>query len=379
MLRYKRNPLEHLHRVTFEYTTLCNLSCSHCRNGNLVPVTERNLQNLKRTVDVVLPLGIHRFDFIGGEVLLYGMKWPELVDHIQGYSNQYDSIIVNMLSSGWFLGQTNFWAAGNRYENDVAFLQDIYKKGVTHLTFSLYGPKEVHDLVRKVDGLYERIMNSLERIREIGIIPQFSILKFPQLPKETYLAWKKELANALYPKLEENDRFLMLHYDDLNYMSQFIDVGNGSQLFDGTYDEFSDDIIRCKNFFRPYPTLRIKATGEISLCPLIEAGDGYGNVHDKDILNLLNSFQDTFVYRLHAENRILEYKGLLDKDLFSSYSHVCSYRVVLTMLAQEIHNSGHTPTTVPQDLCKKLNIKVARRAGYLKSDRPSPLGRTAPK
>ena len=90
MLRYKRNPLEHLHRVTFEYTTLCNLSCSHCRNGNLVPVTERNLQSLKRTVDVVLPLGIRRFDFIGGEVLLYGMKWSELVRHIQGYSDQYD-------------------------------------------------------------------------------------------------------------------------------------------------------------------------------------------------------------------------------------------------------------------------------------------------
>ena len=65
--------------------------------------------------------------------------------------------------------------------------------------------------------------------------------------------------------------------------------------------------------------------------------------------------------------------------LFPSYNHVCSYRVVLTMLVQEIHNAGHTPTTVPQDLCKKLNIKVARRAGYLKSDRPSPLGRTAPK
>ena len=50
-------------------------------------------------------------------------------------------------------------------------------------------------------------MNSLDRIREIGITI-LSILKFPQLPQETYLAWKKELAKALYPELEEHDRFI---------------------------------------------------------------------------------------------------------------------------------------------------------------------------
>ena len=379
ILRYQRNPLENFKRLTFEYTTLCNLSCSHCRNGNLVPVTERNLQSLKRTVDVVIPMGIKRFDFIGGEVLLYGMKWPELAEHIHSYSDEHHKMAVNMLTSGWFLEQEHFWAAGCRYENDLAFLEDIKSKGVTHLTFSLDGPAQIHNLVRKVDGLYERILQSLERIRNIGLIPQFSLLRLPQISEENYYQWQQELSNALYPHLPIEQRLLFLYKDDMNYMSHFVDVGNGSQLFEGDASEFEEQHIRCKNFFRPSPTLRLKATGEISLCPLIEAGDGYGNVHQTDILELLNSFQDVFAYRLHAENKIVDYKHLLDRELFEAFNHICSYRVVLTMLAQEIHKAGYDETNVPSDLCRELNIKVARRSGFLASDKPSPLGRTAPR
>lgn len=380
-LRYKRNPLENLHRVTFEYTTLCNLSCSHCRNGNLRPITQKKLPDLFAVVDAVLPLGISRFDFIGGEVLLYGLKWPKLVSYIRSYDEKYSEISVNILTSGWFLEQSNFWAAGERYQDDEAFLHDLKTKGVTHLTFSLDGPEELHDICRKTPGLYRRIMNGLDKIRHVGLIPQFSILELPHLPEEQNNKWKVELANALYPHLPEETRIYVMIQDWMNYMSHFIDVGNGGHLFeqkDGRV--FSPQYIRCKNFFRPYPTLRIKADGEISMCPLIEAGDGYGNVHKQNPITLLNRFQDNFVYRLHAENIIVDYISLLDKEIFpDAFQHICSYRVVLTMLAQEIDKAGYNAATVPTELCRELNIKVARRAGFMPSDLPSPLGRSIPK
>ena len=71
-LRYARNPLEHLTRVVFEYTTVCNLDCLHCRNSALEAQAEARPEALRRVVDAVLPIGIDRFDFIGGEVTLYG-------------------------------------------------------------------------------------------------------------------------------------------------------------------------------------------------------------------------------------------------------------------------------------------------------------------
>ena len=202
------------------------------------------------------------------------------------------------------------------------------------------------------------------------------------MPKDAMVAWKEELADALYPHIAASDRLEIMMKDWMNYMSHFIDVGNGGGVFeeDNGYSYFPDKYIRCKNFFRPAPTLRIKADGEISMCPLIEAGDGYGNVHKNNPITLLNRFQDNFVYRLHAENTIVSYTQLLDKDIFpKSFQHICSYRVVLTMLAQEVHKAGYNVESIPADICKKLNIKVARRAGFMPSDKPSPLGRSVPK
>ena len=43
---------------------------------------------------------------------------------------------------------------GNRYEDDIAFLRDIYKRSNTNLTFSLDGRK-VHDLVQVMVSMKE--------------------------------------------------------------------------------------------------------------------------------------------------------------------------------------------------------------------------------
>jgi hypothetical protein len=62
--RYRRNLLEHVERFVFEYTTVCQLACLHCRNGHLAPVAETNVEALQRAVDlkaehVVATLALH--------------------------------------------------------------------------------------------------------------------------------------------------------------------------------------------------------------------------------------------------------------------------------------------------------------------------------
>ena len=68
VLRYQRNPLEHIQQVAIEFTTLCNMNCRHCYNATVPRVTEQNIGALKSAVDIFLAMGIERFDFIGGEV-----------------------------------------------------------------------------------------------------------------------------------------------------------------------------------------------------------------------------------------------------------------------------------------------------------------------
>ena len=323
-------------------------------------------------------MGIKRFDFVGGEVLRFGNRWQEVAAHVRTHSDDFGgNLIVNMLSSGWFLDQTDFKATMHTYQSDTEFLRELRNSGLTHLTFSLDGPERQHDKSRGISGLYRRIMLGVEKVRESGLQPQFSILRKRDLSERVFTEWLLEISRTLYPDVATQNLLQKFNSDQLNYASNFIDVGNGKDLLDSStkYSDVSMEDIRCKNFFRPSPSLRIRATGEISLCPLVEAGNGYGNIHTENPVELLNSIQDKFAYQLHAENRILNYRPLLDEQIFGLYlEHICSYRVILTMLAQEIQNLGFSHKNVPSKILREINERVARQTGHLPSDRPSLLG-----
>lgn len=374
--RYKRNPLEHVERIVFEYTTLCQLNCLHCRNGHIKPVTEGRTDRLKAVVDRMIPLGVRRFDFIGGEVTLYGRGWLEVVEHIRGYAET----TALVLTSGWFLEERDFFAAGARYSDDMAYLRALQARGVTHVVFSVDGPEDLHDRWRQVLGLYRRIVRGIAKVREAGLTPGVSVVISDAVTQHALGMCLLELAEALYtfgPGDDADRRVRRLLNDPINYVSNLIDVGNGAtDLVPKSFeiDAVPDALLRCKNFFRPHPSLRIQANGELSLCPLIDAGQGYGNVRERDFIDVLNTMHEAFIFKLHAERRIADYRSYLDRDLFGDrIEHVCSLRTVVAMLAKAIEASGIDPDTDAEGL-RRLNEVVARRAGFLPARGPTATG-----
>lgn len=366
-LRYDRNPLEHLRRVVFEYTTVCNLDCLHCRNGALEATATTDPLALRRVVDAVLPLGIDRFDFIGGEVTLYGKGWLELVRYARDHAARHTSVVT----SGWFLGERDFLAAGQRYADDTAYFSALVQAGVTHVVYSLDGPEEVHDHTRRVPGLYRRILDAFQRTRHAGLTVGVSLVV--GLTGERATPWLAEISRLVYGDSgTETEQAHRLLGDDANYVSNLVDVGGASNLVQlgGTGSglaAMSDEQLRCKNFFRPLPTLRIKASGEISLCPLVEGGDGYGNVRDGDVTDLLNHLADALVFRLHAERRIGACRRFVDEEIFSgALAHPCSARVALNMIARGMADRGIRPDDV--EALRALNLEVAGKMGV----RPRP-------
>lgn len=362
-LRYDRNPLEHLRRVVFEYTTVCNLDCSHCRNSSIEAKAEANPERLRRVVDGVLPIGLERFDFIGGEVTLYGKGWLDLVAYIRARGGSH----VSVITSGWFFGENGFRAVGKRYSDDVEYLADLRKRGLTHVIVSLDGSAEVHDACRGVPGLYDRAIEGLEKVRAAGLTPRVSLVLGMGSRRAETLSWIADLSRRIYgPEPGELVAVQRLVGDESNYVSNFIDVGGGVKLrrSRGDISAFSDEELRCKNFFRPSPTLRIKATGEISLCPLIEGGDGYGNVHERDIVDLLNHMQDAFVYKLHAERRVGAHVRFVDPEIFGgSIGHACSVRVAINMIARAMHDRGVAADD--HAAIRMINVEVAEKMGVL--------------
>ena len=332
--RYRQNPLENVRRINFEITTQCNFQCLHCRNGDIKAVRERDIGRLKEAAAVFLSLGIRRYDFIGGEVSRYGNGWLDLVSHLREVDAGEawaDPLVATLYTNGWWLGQKDFLAAGKRYADEAAYLDDLAAHGLTHILFSIDGPAARHDRWRQKEGLFERIRAGILRVKAAGIEPRLSLIVVPGDSRE-YL---RPLAEAIYGA--EGDCLERFADDTLNHFSNFIDSGraaDGLRIGRRELAEVTPESIRCKAFFRPSPTLRIMADGSLGICPLMLGDEGYGNIHDAPLVELLNRLDETPLYRLHAGGRIGDYLERLDPQAFATgFDHLCAVRIEVNRVA----------------------------------------------
>lgn len=366
-LRYRRNPLQHVDRVVFEYTTRCNFNCRHCYNARVKRVTTRDVDVLKSAVDVFVRIGVRQFDFVGGEVSRYGDGWSALVRHIAGYNET----TVTLATNGWWLGQTDFAAAGCRFPEAKAYLAHLKESGLSHVVFSLDGQCTQHDHSRRHPGLYKRIMEGIDLVHEAGLEPRVSLLVRGDEDKANWVVFLADLAERIYPcstQYEPVARAKMLAEDPINIVSNLIDVGNGARCETGRFSPFAVDasLLYCKGFFRPSPRLTLKANGELATCRVANAGEGYGNLHDQDLVQILNGLQNQFVFKLHAERRIAEYCRFLDTTIFGErFAHMCTLRAILTMIARNMETEQVDPGD--EAAIRRINRNVARRTGHLQS------------
>jgi sulfatase maturation enzyme AslB (radical SAM superfamily) len=339
---YARNPLQHVERFNFEITTLCNFNCQHCRNGGVQQITETDIELLKSNANQLLELGIRRFDFIGGEVSKYGNGWLELSRHIVSQDLKQDwtrPLIITLYTNGWWLEEQQFEACGNYYQNDANFLSEMRANGVTHILFSIDGPEELHDRWRGHTGLYQKILRAIPRVQAAGIQPRLSVIVRPGETQD-YL---KPFAELMYSS--KTHQLTQMINDRTNLFCNFIDSARGVNLRKGNTRlmDMPVEHIRCKAFFRPWPTIRIMANGAIGICPLMQGQEGYGNVHETPLDDLLNNLQNAPLYKLHASGDIASYLADVDQQEFgATFDHGCSVRraVNLTALRRLTQSGG---------------------------------------
>jgi pyruvate-formate lyase-activating enzyme len=361
--RLLRNPLEKVTALALEYTTECNFRCAHCYNANVPRVTETDFDAIATATDVFGDMGVRDFVFIGGEVSKYGTRWLDLASRLRYRGAR----IVGFLTNGWWLGARTFEAAGQRYGSTADYLADLREHGVTHTGFSIDGREAVHDRCRNVSGLYRRIVEGFATVRDSGITPRVSLLYRGGSPDET--AHIAELARRLYPGAAGTREQLAasLLRDNTNIVSNFIDFGNGAGAGASgpwTLDYATNRRLRCAGFYRPAPQLTIKADGGISTCRLASAGDGYGNIHDGDIVGTLNRLQETFVCRLHAERLIGDYRACVDPRIFGDhFGSICTIRAIITMIARRMHDESID--FGDRDGIARINREVAAITGHL--------------
>lgn len=365
-LRYRRNPFEYVEKVIFEFTTYCNFNCDHCYNAQVPRITETNPKLLAEAADHFIRMGIRRFDFIGGEVSRYGAGWLDVVEQIR---SRGDDITITIYTNGWWLEQENFQAAGRAYASTQNYLEELKRCGVSHVVFSLDGPGEQHDISRHHARLYQKILRGLEQVKRAGLTPRVSLLIRPEWSAEQFEEFLAESATIIYD-LDSNSparkRALRLSLDTTNTLSNFIDIGNGAgddRLQFPVLDGHKHPPLYCRNFYRLSPSLTVKANGELATCRLSQAGEGYGNLHERSLVDILNHFDEAFVYQLHADRELDKYLPLVDRSIFGmAFTHLCSLRSIVTMLARKMHeqNISFEDTVAVQ----RVNHEVAVLTGH---------------
>jgi MoaA/NifB/PqqE/SkfB family radical SAM enzyme len=140
--------------ISFTVTNACNLRCKMCgqwsEKGYMHGFHSKSeklmkLQDWKKLVDEIADHGIQSLLIRGGEPFLY----PSIIELLQYTIGK--GIFVSIDTNGTFI---------DIYAEQIVSLKKI------HLTFSIDGPKKVHDSVRAVSGTFDRVREGLRLLGE---------------------------------------------------------------------------------------------------------------------------------------------------------------------------------------------------------------------
>ncbi|MCX7927447.1 MAG: radical SAM protein [Candidatus Omnitrophica bacterium] len=139
--------------LTFFLTYRCNLRCKMCGQWGDKAVTR---QEENQTLNISLPLAIYEnlineiskyarpsITLFGGEPLLY----PDCIRLIQIIKEK--NMHCLLITNGWLL---------------TSLAEELVKSGLDELNISLDGDSQLHDQIRGLPGLFNRIIQGIEKI-----------------------------------------------------------------------------------------------------------------------------------------------------------------------------------------------------------------------
>lgn len=161
------NPLS----VTLLVSYRCNLRCKMCFYYNEVEKDktckliedraseELSLVQIKNLIDQCAKMRVKVFTIHGGEPLLY----PNIFE-ISKYAKD-KGMLVNFVTNGALI--------------DLAMASKIIAVGINHITFSLDGPKLIHDEVRSIPGTFDKLIEGIKILKDMEasgeIVPSMSV------------------------------------------------------------------------------------------------------------------------------------------------------------------------------------------------------------
>jgi MoaA/NifB/PqqE/SkfB family radical SAM enzyme len=324
---YQFNPLEFIEKIVFEPTLDCNLTCKHCATGYareliMEPIP---LKEIEKALIAALDANIidRVFQISGGEPTLYQGNLFSLIEFAANAG-----IKVALNTNAWWGDQTNFTIWGRKFSSASEFAQMLKEIGLNSVMFSLDGTEKIHDQFRNHSGQSNSVLKALEST----IKPRLSF----------------GFGTVNHPGLKNPKKFIDNFFSILGFPKsitrppafQMVRIGNASANYPLEKDTLNEDdfIQTCKGFYRP-DSLRIGADGSVRTCNFAYGVNMLGNLKERSLTEILNSFQETAVYKMHASRNPSPYLDLLNPEIFKGpRNNPCQIWIPLSMIVAQIDN-----------------------------------------
>ena len=183
-------------RAKVDTGTTCNYKCDFCYYYNSLNAKFKELNIIKKEIDLLHKIGIKEFDLSGGESSIH----PDFIEIIK-YAKQYGP--VSTLSNG-----SMFY--------NIEFLKECKNAGLQEVLFSLHGyDQKSHDKIVHHKSAFDKIIKSILNCNKLGIEVRLNCTIDNVFNEINYL------------KLLKNLNFTQLNLLPLNYWD---DASNKSSI-----------------------------------------------------------------------------------------------------------------------------------------------------
>ena len=210
--------------VVWNLTARCNLKCVHCY-AYTEPKDELNTAEVKSVIDDLAEMKVPLILFSGGEPLLR----RDLFE-VASYATE-KGLKIALSTNGTLITQ------------EIA--QKLKRAGFSYVGVSLDGLKDVHDKFRGVEGAFEKAVEGLKNVKDVGLLTgvRFTVTKFNLKDVEGVLELCEEL---------DVERFCLYHLVPSGRADFSIDISNEDRrrlmdfLFEKAFD-FEGEILTVDN------------------------------------------------------------------------------------------------------------------------------------
>jgi len=271
--------------VNIEITEKCNIGCFFCFNDetpytNSLPAipSDKKFENLSMILKILAEKGVFEIRWFGGEFSMF-KRWRELLE------TAFDlGFFMSFVTNGTILCR-----------QDIELLA---KKEITNGTVSVHGQRNIHDLIVKRPGSFDRATQTIRYMREYGILPAVAFT-----PNEHNLSNFEKFAREMINdhgassvgvnRLFHSDRYTSLTLADYHFLFEQI----ARLQEDGIPAFFIDAFPLCKAPVKYWPFIggcsqgvtfgQIDYMGNIKNCSGLAAN--VGNIFDTDLIDIWTS------------------------------------------------------------------------------------------